>query len=303
MTPLCVSYGLGVDSTAVLCLYHKRGIRPDLIIFADVGDEKPETYAYLPIMQEWLKKVDFPEVTVVRYQPKNFKNYPPYKSLSENCLTNGTLPGISFGPASCSMKWKKGAIDPFVKAWQPAKDTWAAGERVRKMIGYDASPRDRQRFAHAKGIEDPKYEYVYPLIDEGLNREGCKALIQEVIGVVPPKSACYFCLSSKPHEIRELQAPLLRRIVVMEARAKPRLRTTEGLWRSTVKGCRGATARPGNMTEFIVKEGLLSEAEVKRIQDATPKEIALRLDAAACGEMVPDWHEFLERLTVEDMEQ
>ena len=42
--PLVVAYGLGVDSTAMLVEFAHRGIRPDLILFADTGGEKPETY-------------------------------------------------------------------------------------------------------------------------------------------------------------------------------------------------------------------------------------------------------------------
>ena len=41
--PLVVAYGLGVDSTAMLIEFVCRGIRPDSILFADTGSEKPET--------------------------------------------------------------------------------------------------------------------------------------------------------------------------------------------------------------------------------------------------------------------
>lgn len=41
--PLVVAYGLGVNSTAMLVEFARRGIRPDLILFADTGGEKPET--------------------------------------------------------------------------------------------------------------------------------------------------------------------------------------------------------------------------------------------------------------------
>ena len=44
---LVVAYGLGMDSTAMLIEFPPRGIRPDLILFADTGCEKPETYLYL----------------------------------------------------------------------------------------------------------------------------------------------------------------------------------------------------------------------------------------------------------------
>jgi hypothetical protein len=45
--PLVVAYGVGVDTAAMLIEFAHRGIRPDLILFADTGCEKPETYLYL----------------------------------------------------------------------------------------------------------------------------------------------------------------------------------------------------------------------------------------------------------------
>jgi hypothetical protein len=49
-SPLAIAYGVGVDSTAMLVGYAARGIRPDLILFSDVGAEKEGTYEYLPII-------------------------------------------------------------------------------------------------------------------------------------------------------------------------------------------------------------------------------------------------------------
>ena len=67
--PIVVAYGMGVDSTAMLVGLHQRGIRPDLILFADTGGEKPDTYLYAPIIRQWLRDVDFPQFEVVRYKP------------------------------------------------------------------------------------------------------------------------------------------------------------------------------------------------------------------------------------------
>jgi hypothetical protein len=47
-SPLVVAYGLGVDSTAMLIEFVRRGIRPDLILFADIGGETSETFARVP---------------------------------------------------------------------------------------------------------------------------------------------------------------------------------------------------------------------------------------------------------------
>ena len=94
--PLVVAYGLGVDSTAMLVELSKRGSRPDLILFADTGGEKPETYEYLDIIQPYLAKVGFPPVTIVFYQPKRAS----YSTLEEQCLHTGTLPSLAYGGKS-----------------------------------------------------------------------------------------------------------------------------------------------------------------------------------------------------------
>jgi hypothetical protein len=92
------------------------------------------------------------------------------------------------------------------------------------MIGYDASPKDRKRYAHCQGMEDQAYDYSYPLIDWGWDRDACKEFIRDRMGLpVPPKSACYFCPATQPSELHEHRKIYLRYIVIMEARAKPRL--------------------------------------------------------------------------------
>lgn len=58
--PLVVSYGVGVDSTALLVGLRQRGVVPDAILFADTGSEKPETYRYLPLIDAWLDRIGFP---------------------------------------------------------------------------------------------------------------------------------------------------------------------------------------------------------------------------------------------------
>jgi len=96
--PLVVAYGGGRDSTAVLVVLWMRGLRPDAILMADVGAEKQATYDYVEhVMQPWLASVGFPPVTIVTYRCRDFKNWPAYHSLEENCLTNRTLPSIAYG--------------------------------------------------------------------------------------------------------------------------------------------------------------------------------------------------------------
>ena len=209
------------------------------------------------------------------YEPKRFKHWPPYTSLLENCLTNATLPSISFGRHQCSLKWKVEPADRWTSQWQPATDAWARGDRVKKLIGYDASPADDRRYAHVADRHDPLYEYQYPLRNWRWDRARCAARIREAGLPVPIKSACFFCGAAKPEEIATLPAWCLRLIVLMETRAAPRLRTVEGLWRSST------TKRPGSMTAFIRQRGLLDVAEIDAIVAGAPIDLVDFQRAAA----------------------
>jgi hypothetical protein len=241
--PLMVAYGMGVDSTAMLVGLHARGIRPDAILFADTGSEKPETYAYLPVIQAWLKSVDFPPVTVVKRVPPRA----PYTTLEGNCLANETLPSMAFGMGGCSVSWKKDPQDKWTKSWKPAVDAWARGQKVTKAIGYDSSPADLKRARKmtkprydkktGKLIVEKQYDYWHPLQDWGWTRDECKAVITGAGLPLPMKSACWFCPSSKRDEVewlRDNHPELFARAIAMEEKArngKYGLKTIAGLGR------------------------------------------------------------------------
>jgi hypothetical protein len=184
----------------------------------------------------------FPAITVIALPAQNFKHYPPYATLEENCLTNGTLPSEAFGFGSCSQKWKAAPQKKWLQSWQPAIDCWAAGGKVLRAIGFDASCADQKRSYRAESITDNAFEYWYPLQDWGWDRERCKREIAAEGLPVPPKSSCFFCPNMSPAELRELPADKLQRIVLMEARAKPRLTKIEGL-RQTAARVRRTRAR------------------------------------------------------------
>ena len=212
---------------------------------------------------------------VVRYRPKRFKHYPPYATILTNLLTNATLPSISLGRHSCSLKWKVAPQEAFLKAWPPAQAAWARGQRVVRLIGYDASPADSRRHAHAATIDDPRFDCRYPLRDWGWTRDRCIDRIKAAGLPVPPKSSCFFCGAIRPDEVRALPAWCLRLIVLIEARAAPRLRTVEGLWRRATK------TRPGRITDFIRAEGLLGADEIAAIIAEAPLDLTRFQDAAA----------------------
>jgi hypothetical protein len=215
--PVIVNYGMGVDSTAVLVGLHQRGERPDLVIFADTGAEKPETYAYLDVINAWLRSVGFPEVTVVKYRP----TIAPYDSLEGNCLANETLPSIAFRGGStfdggCSLKFKGDVMDAWIMGktrgpwkgdgWAPFHFAKAYGIKAVKLIGFDDSPADRKRTVKAARRTDEDFDFRYPLQEWSWDRERCIEEIKKSGLPVPLKSACFFCPSSKKWEIRWLAA-------------------------------------------------------------------------------------------------
>ena len=272
--PVVLAYGVGVDSTALLIEKVARGERIDLVLTADTAVEKPATYAYLDVIRPWMDARGIRH-EIVSYIPKRFKHWPPYYGLLEMCLTNATLPSKSLGGSSCSLKYKKAPQDAFLATWQPAVDAWNRGQRVRRLIGYDAGPRDTLRANHALSIDDPLYACEYPLREWGWDRDACTARIIAEGLPVPPKSSCWLCIANKPEEIRDLPRWCLRLIVLVEARAAPRLHTVEGLWR------KGTKARPGRMTDFIRNEGLLPAREVDRIWNTAPTDLIRFQDVAA----------------------
>lgn len=248
--PLVVSYGVGVDSTALLVAMHQRGIRPDAILFADTKSEKPETYAYIPVINAWLRQVGFPELTIVAYVPKSA----PYDTMEGKWLANETLPSLAYGGHSCAQVFKHGPMDKWVKAWGPAKSAWAAGQKVIRAIGYDNGGQDCSRRAKAdrsvsnraeregaarqaqiaKDLargrkprkvqlrDDERWLFWYPLQDWGIDRIECLRLIASAGLPLPMKSACWFCPASKKSEIvwlRDTHPVLFNRAIRIEANA------------------------------------------------------------------------------------
>lgn len=319
-SPLAIAYGVGVDSTAMLVGYAARGIRPDLILFSDVGAEKEGTYEYLPIIGAWLERVGFPAVTTVRYQAKDFKHWPPYATIEENILTNVSLPAIAYGGHSCSSKWKISAQDDFLDEWAPALAAWGEGLPVVRAVGFEDSPHERSRshrcatFA-VQDLDSAKYRAIFPLQEWGWDRERCKAEIAAAGLPVPPKSSCYFCTAMKPAEVEELSYAKHCRIVILEARTTKRhldyaeskgwpngvgVPMTAGLWRKAVKGCtasgkpNGATKKPGSMTEFIREKGLLPSALVDALISLTPTCTFTKADFDRTG--LTGWQDWINRI-------
>lgn len=232
--PVFVSYGGGLDSSAMLVKMWLTGQIPTAILFADTGGEKMETYAFIHTMDLWLTEHGMPGVTWVT-KPGEAVRGSKHKTLEENCIENETLPSLAFGYKSCSLKWKAAPMDHWVSKHPEAQKAWDEGRKVTRAIGYDASPADMRR---SKIKESDKYTYWYPLREAGIRRPECAIIVRKAGLPVPMKSSCFFCPAMKRHEVKwlaENHPNLLARGLKMERGAregKHGLRSTKGLGRS-----------------------------------------------------------------------
>lgn len=224
--PVIVSFGGGVNSTAMLVGLADCGLRPDAILFADTGGEKPETYEHIAEVREWCKTVDMPPIEVVSYSTSR------HGSLELECLNNETLPSKAFGFGGCSVKWKRQPMDRWVNAWQPAIDAWERGQKVVRLIGIHAGEVKRGKIP-----DDDKFTYRYPLRVWRWGQTECIEAIKRAGLSVPVKSACFFCPAMKKAEVLKLKAEhpeLYQRAIEMEKNAAEagNLETVRGLGRN-----------------------------------------------------------------------
>ncbi|MDL2288473.1 hypothetical protein LJC32_03720 [Oscillospiraceae bacterium OttesenSCG-928-F05] len=219
-----------MNSTALLIGMYQRDIPIDLILFADTGGEKPDTYDYITVMNGWLSRHGLPEIQVVEYTDKNGNRL----TLEEECLRSESLPSLAYGFKKCSLKHKISTQDKFMNHFPGTKEIWKSGEKITKFIGFDTGERRRQKNALKYDVKDKKYMKAYALIDWGIDRQCCIDMIRDEGLPVPVKSACFFCPASKKHEVQSLSKrypDLFKRATEIEKLAKSHLHTIKGLGR------------------------------------------------------------------------
>ena len=225
-----VSFGGGINSTAMIIGMHQRGIPIDLILFADPGAEQPHTYEFIQTFNGWLKDHSLPEIVPVFYVDKDGNRL----TLEQECLRSCSLPSIAYGWRKCSEKHKIRPQNKYCSQDPRCQAIWKAGGRVHKYIGYDAG--EKRRVLHAAPIDaaDKKYEKHYPLFDWGWTRQNCAEVIIRAGLPIPGKSSCFFCPSMKKKEIEDLWTEypeLFNRAIEMEHVAAPTLEKVKGLGR------------------------------------------------------------------------
>jgi hypothetical protein len=211
-----LSYGGGVNSTAMLFLIIKKKLPLDEVIFSDTGAEMPETYDYLPKIQEYCKKIGI-KFTIVRGKVGIGRENTIYtNNLRDYCFKVRIIPFRKF--RSCTEKFKIVPIHNYLKK--------TYGCKIVMYIGFDFGELRRKRSSTIDWIE-----YRHPLIDAEINREGCKQVIIEAGFPVPDKSGCYICPFQKISDWKELMLKhrnLFDDAMLLEERARERVISQNG---------------------------------------------------------------------------
>ncbi len=203
-----ISYGAGVNSTAMTIMLVNQGWRGD-IVFADVGAEWPETYCYLDYFEsEWLEPRG---LSVTRLGPewRKDKRARSLPGLVEYCEAYGMVPLLA--ARWCTRMFK-------IKPCHAYHD----GDY---LLGIAVDEAHRQP-------DKPR-----PLVDRGITREGCIDIIQAEGLDVPQKSGCYICPFQRKDQWRELwrrHPELIERAARLEELATVRVRSKGKPWRVTI---------------------------------------------------------------------
>jgi hypothetical protein len=308
--PLAVSFGSGVDASAVLGRFAEEGVVPDLIVFAHTGNEKPATYQHLRDFGAWLAARGMPPIREITYRKESGDTL----TLEQYCYETGNLPGFAMGKPSCSTKFKGGRLDAEVWRQPWARAAVAAGQRITRVIGFDASPDDLNRTKKAAAsvpvAARARYRFWYPLQDWGWDRTRCITELRRMGAPVPPKSACWYCAASRPHELLELaidHPDLAVRCVALEAQAAPAFRRPMGLWKGPRTGVRrgaggvpaltGAAANPPTFAEYLLEwmaphDGRAYALWLPKLRPSdTPIELAAMRHVGAVYRRLPVLHE------------
>lgn len=213
-----ISYGGGVQSTALVVLAAQRVIDFSVALFSNVGDdsEHPETIRYVrEVAVPWAA-----ERGVAVHELHRTKRTGEAETLWSRLMQEGSrslpipvrMPDTGApGTRSCTIDFKIKVIARWLRENGATKDNPAT-----VAIGFSTDEFHRSSNKKAHPYEVP----VYPLLDLGYSRSDCMRIIADAGLPVPPKSACFFCPFHRPAtwaEMRRDEPDLFERAAGLEA--------------------------------------------------------------------------------------
>ena len=227
-----VALGMGTDSIGMLCEMKRRGIRPDIVQWADTGTERLHTYRLVRVIQAWLRRNGFPPLLIVR------KRCPVagHRSFFEQLWNTKQLPSPAFHRNhSCSVKWK---LEPqrdyhrFLPWMRVATtsigfSTEETGRRIHESV-LSADETSRRSY---QVVDQDGYETDYPLQRWGMTRSDCLESVLAEGLPDPGKSACFVCPMSTLCEVKAFEEGQRSAALDLEKRAEEggKLKSVRGL--------------------------------------------------------------------------
>jgi hypothetical protein len=198
------SYGMGVDSTAILLRWiHEPeawdfALEDLVILSAMTGDEWPETgrlvtkhvlpllrahrIRYIQVARAGPKQADGVRVLDDSHAPMRLFIEGDY-TLGKEMLTAGTVPQCG-GARRCSAKAKGWPLEQVIAQI-------AAGRPYRHVMGFELN--ELKRATRDATFNTEQRTGRYPLIEWEWNRQTCEDYVLARLGVRWPKSACTYC--------------------------------------------------------------------------------------------------------------
>jgi len=194
-----LSMGFGVNSVAMHLMLLDQGIDFESV-FVHHGTDWPETYDYAAGFQWWLKAHGYKPVTILYPNKTIKKTGEHWDSLIDYCEDREVMPYRQ--RRWCTADFK---VRPLLKYCEAP---------CFQFIGIDAGESHRAKISTDAGIE-----HRWPLIEQGIDREGCKKIIADHGLPIPRKSGCYICPFQRKSQWKELRVKhpcLFSRAVALE---------------------------------------------------------------------------------------
>lgn len=217
MTLRVISYGGGVQSTALVVMAAQGRIDFDTALFANVGDdsEHPATLRYVrEVATPWAAERG---VTIHELHRRlgNGRVETLFQRVTRDDHRGITIPlrGENGAPMArdCTADHKVRVIGKWL-------GQNGAGREDPATVAVGISTDELERAG--RGKDAPWERRVYPLLDLRMDRADCMATIRDAGLPVPPKSACWFCPFASPAKwakLRRDEPDLFDRAVALEA--------------------------------------------------------------------------------------
>lgn len=184
-----LSYGGGVQSTAMLVLAAERRIDFPVALFANVGDdsENPDTIDYFrDVAQPYAEShgIELVELHKVRRDGSIDTLLQRIERETTSIPIPMRLSMGAPGTRKCTSEFKIRVVAKELRRRGARRDNPA-------VLALGISLDEYQRMRTDSGI--PHETLAYPLIDLRMTRQDCVNIINGAGLPVPPKSSCYFC--------------------------------------------------------------------------------------------------------------